>query len=89
MVLYPSVKCPSWYKLHVSSESETGDDLLEQAYATKLMGGILKDVYVEQKEIHEMDKFFFIKWRSVHEKEDERTNEVGKKLNSLISCLDS
>ena len=35
---HPSVKCPSWYKLYMSSESESEDDLLEQAYDYKVNG---------------------------------------------------
>ena len=46
------MNCPSWYKLYMSSESESEDNLVEQAYDYKLMGGILKD---EQKDVNKKE----------------------------------
>ena len=69
-----SVKCPSWYKLYMSSESESEDNLVEQAYDYKVSWRMNKKMSIRRK----ADKIVLQNGEMCIKKKMKGTNEVGK-----------
>ena len=68
----------------MSSESESEDDLLEQAYGYKVHGRYPEGCTLNKKRSIRRKRWFYRMAKCT-----KGMNEVGKKLNSLISCMPS